>query len=296
MGIRKHELHATERVRRPRVLAQRVRNVAAAEATPVDGCRIDFPTAGVQHLQAPAGDRPGIAFCRRQDVVADDPGWHRPGRIEDEVVDVGAVLGRLPVGLADLRPGRPDELSIPRVVDLLRGDVHEHELVRQVIEQHPAAIQVHAQLPDAPFHRDVQLRERARSDHPIRRKTHPPLEALHACLERAVVNAGTGCSRPTRPRPQPDLRWRPAASAAAARGNPCHRAAAPVRLERLASRRAARSSCSARVRVSGCRRLAGSAGSPGASSRGRESPALFRSPRSGRSPERAARGSSRHRS
>ena len=151
----------------PGILAQRVRNVTAAELRPVDARGVDLASVAVQDLQALAGDGMRILARGGQDVRLDDSGRDRPGGIEDQVGDLGTKERRAPIGLAHLHPRVPRDLLALDEVERVAGNVHDDEPVGQVMQQHPTAIQVDAQLGNTLRDRHVQFGDRPLADHPV---------------------------------------------------------------------------------------------------------------------------------
>ena len=132
----------------------------------------------------------GIALGGWQDVRRDDAGRHGPGRVEDQVVHLRAEQRRLAVGLSDLHARAPhDVLALDDVRGVAR-DVHDDELLRQVLQQHAAAIEVDAQLADALRERHVEFRDRAGARDAVALEPHARLETAHGCLEGCVVDLG----------------------------------------------------------------------------------------------------------
>jgi hypothetical protein len=188
--IGKHQLHSTEGVRRPGILSQCVRDVAAVKLRPIDRAGIQLSSIRIQYLQSLACDRVRIAPCRGQDVVLDDSRRNRPRGIEDHVAELRTKNRRAPIRLADLRARGPDELPRTHQVSRETGDVHDHELIGQIVQQHAPTIEIDAQLPDALGERHIELGYRAWTGDAIALQSHPPLERAYCCLERGVVSRG----------------------------------------------------------------------------------------------------------
>ena len=93
------------------------------------------------------------------DRAAQDARWDRPGRIEIEVLDLVLEHRRLRIGLAHLDELIPDRFAVPEPVDLEAGDVGDDELAFPLehVEIPTLAFEVHPDLVDALFNRDIQF-------------------------------------------------------------------------------------------------------------------------------------------
>jgi hypothetical protein len=185
--IGEQDLDPPERVVGAGTLPEHVTEVLPGRPGPVDRGRIHRLAVAIEDFELLLREVSRIAPHRRQDVLGENRRRNRPRRIEDHVVDRRLEDRRLPVRLPDLDATPPEDVAVAVVRSLEPRDVHEDEVVGvDFVQRPPRPLEVDADLADSGFDRDVQLRERPRSDASVRGQAVPRLEGAHGVGERLV--------------------------------------------------------------------------------------------------------------